>query len=212
MFSNSCNCDEFLLTEKIPRQARPAEQIKHHHILIAPGKCTDVPIFLSTFPLQAVVICKIRAGRTTTACCNRFRFGRTPVCIMPISLHRVKIIGSFRFLGKRIAASNRASSRIIHLSCYMFTLHFSLGYYVGVTHVRGHISGPSSPSQLRAMVGGIPLKSIFYFVFFNYKSLNGVLLANMRGIHRQPAHRSKGNHRCSQRGTMTRTEWPQLFR
>ena len=154
---------------------------------------------------------KIRA-RTTTVI--YIRFGRTRACITPISLHREKIllIGSFRFLGKRIAASNRASSRIIHLSCYMFALLFSLGYYVVVTHVRGHISGPSSPSQLRAMVGGIPLKSIFYFVFFNYKSLNGVLLANMRGIHRQPAHRSKGNHRCSQRGTMTRTEWPQLFR
>ena len=96
-----------------------------------------------------------------------FRFGRTRVCITPIGLHRVKIIGSFRFFGERTAASNRASSRIIHclLSVYyMFALLFSLAYYVVLTHIWGHIACPSPPSPLPAMVGGIVLKSIFCFL------------------------------------------------
>ena len=76
--SNSCNCAEFLSTDKIPRQARPVELIKHHYdILIAPEKCMDVPVCLTTFPPQAVELCKIRAGSTTTACCICFRLGRT---------------------------------------------------------------------------------------------------------------------------------------
>ena len=63
---NSCKCAEFLSTDKIPRQARPVEQIKHHYLLIAPEKCTEVPICWTTFPPQPVELCNIRAGRTTT--------------------------------------------------------------------------------------------------------------------------------------------------
>ena len=44
--SNSCNCAEFLTTDKKTRQARPVEQIKHHYILIAPEKMHQVWIFL----------------------------------------------------------------------------------------------------------------------------------------------------------------------
>ena len=98
---------------------------------------------------------KIWAGRSTVI---YLRFGRTRVCITPISLHRQKTIGSFRFFGERSTASNRASNRIIHLFSYHFALLFSLTYHVVVTHIRGHIAGPSPPSSLRAMVGGIPPK------------------------------------------------------
>ena len=94
-----------------------------------------------------------------------FRFGRTRVCITPVSLHRVKIIVFFRFFRGRTAANNRASSGIIHLFCYIFVLLFSLAYYVVGTHSRGHIVGPSPPSPLRAMVGRIQPMSTFCFLF-----------------------------------------------
>ena len=47
------------------------QQHNYWYILIATEKCTDVPICWTTFPPQAVELCKIRAGRTT-ACRKLF--------------------------------------------------------------------------------------------------------------------------------------------
>ena len=105
---------------------------------------------------------KIGAGRSTVV---YFRFGRTRVCITPISLHREKMIGSLRFFGKRTAASNRGSSRIIHVLCYIFALLFSLACYVVVTHIRGRVARPSAPLPTTCYGRGNSPQSR-YFVFF----------------------------------------------
>ena len=107
---------------------------------------------------------KIRAGRSTVI---YFRFGRTRGCITPISLHREKkrLIVFFRFFENKTAASNRASSLIIHLLCYIFALLFSLACYVVVTHIRGRVARPSAPLPTTCYGRGNSPQSR-YFVFF----------------------------------------------
>ena len=146
--------------------------------------------------------------------CIRDRFSRTQVCITSISLHLEKILLVVFFQVLWEENYSKQSCKQSYHTFIMLYVHSS--FLSWLLRSRNSCSGshirPLFPLPTTCYGRGNSPQVDILFCFFNYKSLNGVLLANMRGIHRQPAHRSKGNHRCSQRGTMTRTEWPQLFR
>ena len=141
---------------------------------------------------------KIRAGRSTV---NYFRFGGTRVCITPISLHRVKIIGSGS-LGKN--CSKKSCKQSYHT---FIILYFRPSFLSCLLHSRNSCSGPHSrpfsPLPTTCYGGGNSPQVDILFSFLGWKSLNDILLANTRRIHQQPAHSSKGKDRYSQRGTMT---------
>ena len=121
--STSRRCAEFLSIDKIPRQARPVERIKHHYILIAPEKCTML-IFVELLFLRK--LSNFARSEPGEQIC--FRFCRTRVCVVPISLHRVKIIGSFRFFGKK-NCSKQSGKQSYHTS--------GLGYLLpGILYLR----------------------------------------------------------------------------
>ena len=118
----------------VPNFGRPIKyQDKHdrlsksnavtRYILIAPEKCKHVLICWATFPPQAVEL-----GEQLLLAVICFRFGRTRVCKMPISLHQVKIIGPFGFSGKK-NCSNQSCKQLYHTYVRdIFALHFSLAY------------------------------------------------------------------------------------
>ena len=84
---------------------------------------------------------KIRAGRTT-ACCNLFSVRQDP------NLYNANYSApseNNRLFGERTAASNRASSRIMHL---LYLRPSFLPCLRVITHIRGHIAGSSPPSPL----------------------------------------------------------------
>ena len=76
--SNSRNCADFLSTDKIPRQARPVEQIKHHYY--SPEKCTD-----NGFSSASCRISQDPSREHNYCLMYCIRLGRTGVCIMPIT-------------------------------------------------------------------------------------------------------------------------------
>ena len=99
-----------------------ANHQRHNYILIAPEKCTDVPICWTTFPPQAVELCKIRAGRTA-ACCNLYSVRQDPSLFFPFSpyFRYESIFSRFRFWNN--LEINFAISRFhsYRSSCFRFS-------------------------------------------------------------------------------------------
>ena len=112
-----------------------------------------------------------------------------------------KVTASFRFLWENTCIKQTCKHSYYTFNM-LFAHLFSLAYYVVVTNIRGHIADPS-PLPTTCYCGGNSPQVDILFPFLYWKSINGILLGNTRGIHRQPAHSNKGKHRYSKRGTMT---------